>query len=101
MFGRRNKWYIVVLSWITFDERYFVKGIYHVCLSRWHDDHVALRDLIWNKTAPLKVSWLNCSFRPLTFTKLRFWPPKKKTTKLPPKFCNCSSFAPPRPKINK
>jgi len=36
----------------------------------------------------------NCSFSPLTFSKLRFWPPKKKTTKQPPKFCNCSSFGP-------
>jgi len=26
--------YIVVLCWITFDERYFVKRIYHVWLSR-------------------------------------------------------------------
>jgi len=41
---------------------------------------------------------LNCSFSPLTFSKLRFWPPKKKTTKQPPKFCNCSSFGPPRQK---
>ena len=45
---------------------------------------------------------LNSSFRPLTFTKLRFWPPKiKKTTEPPPKFCNCSSFGPPRSKKNK
>jgi len=27
--------------------------------------------------------------------KLQFWPPMgKKTTKLPPKFCNCSNFGP-------
>ena len=38
--------------------------------------------------------WLNCSFSPLTFSKLRFWPPKKKTTKQPPKFCTCGSFGP-------
>jgi len=25
---------------------------------------------------------------------LRFWRPKKKTTKRPPKFCICSSFGP-------
>jgi len=37
---------------------------------------------------------LNCSFKPLTFTKLRFWLPKKKTTKRPPKFCICNSFGP-------
>jgi len=37
---------------------------------------------------------LNRSFSPLTFPKLRFWPPKKKTTKLPSKFCNCRSFGP-------
>ena len=42
----------------------------------------------------LIIFWLNCSFSPLTFPKLRFWPPKKKTTKQPPKFCNCSSFGP-------
>jgi len=41
---------------------------------------------------------LNCSFSLLTFLKLRFWPPKKKTTKQPLKFCNCSSFGPPRQK---
>ena len=44
---------------------------------------------------------LNCSFSPITFSKLRFWPSKKKTTKPPPKFCNCSSFGPPRQKKNK
>jgi len=37
---------------------------------------------------------LNCSFNLLTFSKLRFWPLRKKTTKQPPKFCNCSSFGP-------
>ena len=35
---------------------------------------------------------LNCSFSLLTFSKLRFLPPKKKTTKQPPKFCTCGSF---------
>ena len=35
---------------------------------------------------------LNCNFNPLTFPKLRFWSPKEKTTKQPPKFCN--SFGP-------
>jgi len=29
-------------------------------------------------------SWLNCSFSPLTFSKLRFWPPKKKNYKTAP-----------------
>jgi len=41
---------------------------------------------------------LNNSFGLLTFTKLRFWPPKKKTTKPLHKFCNCSSFGPPKAK---
>jgi hypothetical protein len=36
----------------------------------------------------------NSSFRSLTFTMLRFWPHKKKTTKPPSKFCNCSNFGP-------
>jgi len=36
----------------------------------------------------------NSSFSPLTFSKLRFWSFKKKTTKLPSKFCTCSSFDP-------
>jgi len=39
---------------------------------------------------------LDISFRPLIFTKLRFLHHKKKTTKPPPKFCNCSSFNSPR-----
>jgi len=42
----------------------------------------------------LFIFWLNSSFHPLTFTKLRFWPPKKKNYKMPPKFCNSSSFGP-------
>lgn len=37
---------------------------------------------------------LNSSFRPLTFTKLRFWPTKKKTMKPSLKFRDCSSFDP-------
>ena len=38
---------------------------------------------------------LNCSFNPLTFTKLRFWSPmKKKLLKWTLKFCICSSFGP-------
>jgi len=40
--------------------------------------------------------WLNSSFSPLTFLKLRFWPPKKKTTKPSLKFCTYDSFGPPR-----
>jgi len=44
-----------------------------------------------------KKKKFNSSFRPLTFTKLQFWSPKK-TTKSSPKFCNCSSFGPPRQK---
>jgi len=36
----------------------------------------------------------HCSFNPLTLSKLRFWPPKKKTTKQPRKFCTCGSFGP-------
>jgi len=43
----------------------------------------------------------SCDFRPLTLTKLWFWPPKKKTTKPAPKFCNCSSIGPPRPIFGK
>jgi len=31
---------------------------------------------------------------PLTFSKLQFWPPKKKTTKPPPQFCIYGSFGP-------
>jgi len=43
---------------------------------------------------------LNCSFSPLTFTKVQFWPIRKKTTKRPPKFCICSSFDPQSQKNN-
>jgi len=35
----------------------------------------------------------NCSFNPLTFTKLWFWP-SKKNYKTTPKFCICGSFDP-------
>jgi len=38
--------------------------------------------------------WLNSSFSPLTFLKLRFWLSKKKTTKPPPKFGTCDNFGP-------
>jgi len=34
----------------------------------------------------------NSSFNPLTFLKLRFWPPKKKNYKTAP--CICGSFGP-------
>ena len=47
-----------------------------------------------NNTNFWKINRLNSSFSPLTFLKLRFWPPKKKTTKPPPKFCICDSFGP-------
>jgi len=44
---------------------------------------------------------LNCSFIPLTFPKLRFWPHRKKLQNSPLSFCNCSSFGPPRQKKTK
>jgi len=44
--------------------------------------------------SPLINKRLNCSFNPLTFTKLWFWSPKKKTTKRHLKFCICGSFGP-------
>jgi len=37
---------------------------------------------------------LNCNFNSLTFTKLRFWPLRKKLQNGPPKFCIYSSFGP-------
>jgi len=37
---------------------------------------------------------LNSSFHPLTFTKLRFWPPKDKNTKPPLSFATVGVLAP-------
>jgi len=37
---------------------------------------------------------LNSSFRPLTFSKLRFWPPKKKSYKTPLSFALVAVLAP-------
>jgi len=60
------------------------------CFQRW----IFFNGVVW--VNELGIIWrLNCSFSPITFSELQFWPPKeKKTTKQPPKFCNCSSFGP-------
>jgi len=43
---------------------------------------------------------LNCSFSPLTFPKLRFWPPKKKNYKTAPlSFATVAVLAPQGKKI--
>ena len=55
-------------------------------------------NLVRIKNMGLVKRRLNFSFSPLTFPKMRFWPLRKKTTKQPPKFCNCSSFGPLRQK---
>ena len=62
-----------------------------MCLQFQYMDQQACLTYLWTK---IVFFWLNYSFSPLTFPKLQFWPPKKKTTKPPPNFCNCSSFGP-------
>jgi len=55
-------------------------------------ENVKLQTFWWLKS--YYILGLITVLTPLTFTKLRFWPPKKKTTKRPPKFCICGSFGP-------
>ena len=49
-----------------------------------------------NRVSKLKIIKyrLNSSFSPLTFSKLRFWSPKKKTTKPPLSFAPVAVLAP-------
>ena len=48
-----------------------------------------------------KTKRLNCSFNPLTFTKLRFWPPKKKKLQNGPlSFASVAVLAPQGQKKN-
>jgi len=59
----------------------------------------ALSGIISSIGSLLKFFWLNCSFSPLTFSKLRFWPPKKKLQNSPLSFATVAVLAPQDKKI--